>query len=331
MSFNYDMFLRKTPERQIDIIDWIVGLSEEFQIPKETFLLKLIGNQKFPNNLVEKIFKDQLWGVTPDFLGKITTLSGQRVSIPVYCYSAIRDDFERTRTIIKSGADLNKKFKYHYASGDITPLEYLISQAAGLHDILHKYVTLFIAYGADADQSSKFLESQGTLLTFLAIIITDEYNISGDTETVKNMIHVLKLLIISGANPSKTNKKHLTCFEILPIGIRRLYNLRKMVEINYNKSEKCVICRDNTPEVSIFPCGHICLCLKCVFDVTDDTNLCPLCRGYISQYQIIRNYDQSVISNEKLKIKDKSENQIENELNIFEPDLIVENDIYDSD
>ena len=41
-------------------------------------------------------------------------------------------------------------------------------------------------------------------------------------------------------------------------------------------SSECVCCLSNTATVALVPCGHLCMCTKCLPEISD--HLCPLCR-----------------------------------------------------
>ena len=41
----------------------------------------------------------------------------------------------------------------------------------------------------------------------------------------------------------------------------------------------CCICAENEKNIAIVPCGHICVCLSCGYDL----NICPICRKNVSQ------------------------------------------------
>ena len=42
------------------------------------------------------------------------------------------------------------------------------------------------------------------------------------------------------------------------------------------KSDECVICLTNPPNVLFCNCGHLCLCVEC--DVVKGLNVCPMCK-----------------------------------------------------
>lgn len=47
----------------------------------------------------------------------------------------------------------------------------------------------------------------------------------------------------------------------------------------------CIICESSKKQVVIVPCGHICMCLKCMKKLKDSSRpRCPLCRGRILEY-----------------------------------------------
>ena len=41
----------------------------------------------------------------------------------------------------------------------------------------------------------------------------------------------------------------------------------------------CVVCLDAAPTFAVVPCGHRCLCSRCVVQVLATTRVCPLCRA----------------------------------------------------
>ena len=41
-------------------------------------------------------------------------------------------------------------------------------------------------------------------------------------------------------------------------------------------SSECVCCLSNTATVALVPCGHLCMCTKCLPEISD--HLCPSCR-----------------------------------------------------
>lgn len=51
-----------------------------------------------------------------------------------------------------------------------------------------------------------------------------------------------------------------------------------------NKQEKvfstdiCVICLDNTPNHTLKPCNHACLCSECIGEFKKNKSICPMCR-----------------------------------------------------
>lgn len=47
----------------------------------------------------------------------------------------------------------------------------------------------------------------------------------------------------------------------------------------------CIICESSKKQVVIVPCGHICMCLKCMKKLKDSSRpRCPLCRGRILEF-----------------------------------------------
>ena len=42
------------------------------------------------------------------------------------------------------------------------------------------------------------------------------------------------------------------------------------------KSDECVICLTNTPNVLFCNCGHLCVCIEC--DKVKSLNTCPVCK-----------------------------------------------------
>jgi hypothetical protein len=287
---NLESFLKKTPEEQLDILNWIVGLSDDFQITKEFFLVKMLGNKKFPCHLVKKIYQEKLWGITPDTLCKINTLTGMTISIPIYCYAAVRSDLDRAKTIIKFGADLNKKFHDIYTKTEISPLEYIFAQSPNLGGDFPKIIQLFMDYGANPNQIVNYNANDDNLLTFLSTIIKDEYQLERENpnyEVSSNLVKGINILLINGCNPSHINKNVQTYVDIIPYAVKSKLNLKRLIKINYKTSNKCVICQENFPKVACNPCGHICICMECLLNDFNKSDSCPLCRGYTHNYQII--------------------------------------------
>ena len=82
-------------------------------------------------------------------------------------------------------------------------------------------------------------------------------------------------------------------------GIGNTINYGVMVDINDNeeamnedkiinssqtfKSEECVICLTNPPQVLFCNCGHLCYCLEC--EKLKTSNKCPICK---TENEIIR-------------------------------------------
>lgn len=46
----------------------------------------------------------------------------------------------------------------------------------------------------------------------------------------------------------------------------------------YSASSQCIICAENPSEIALIPCGHVCLCIKCVRDTMIQVGLCPVDR-----------------------------------------------------
>ena len=46
----------------------------------------------------------------------------------------------------------------------------------------------------------------------------------------------------------------------------------------YSTSVQCIICADNQATVALIPCGHVCLCLKCVQTTIMQQGICPVDR-----------------------------------------------------
>ena len=42
------------------------------------------------------------------------------------------------------------------------------------------------------------------------------------------------------------------------------------------KSDKCLICLNNLPNVLFCNCGHLCICKEC--DKLESLNICPVCK-----------------------------------------------------
>ena len=51
------------------------------------------------------------------------------------------------------------------------------------------------------------------------------------------------------------------------------------------KSDECMICLTNSPNILLCNCGHICICEKC--DETNPLKICPTCKTYNSIKRII--------------------------------------------
>jgi len=288
MNFDYNTFLTKTPERQLDILEWTCGMATTFGIPKENILIKIIGNEKFPSNLVKRIFQEKKWGCTPNMTGAVNTSAENLIRIPLCCYSAICGQYDRTKLIIDQGADVTKTFHYHQIKSDITPLEYLISQSYLDPQHILQFVELFVNAGANTNQLVSFTTNNDNILTFLATIIKEEYELVDKTsQAIFNLIKLLKFLIINGADSSHQNNSHQSYYEIIPYEVRSNFKLKKISQIKYIKSQKCVVCKDALPTVSVLPCGHICFCIKCTLNDSNSFVSCPLCRRYICQYQSI--------------------------------------------
>lgn len=287
---NLESFLQKTPEMQLDILNWIIGLSDDFQISKDFFIVKMLGNKKFPNHLVKKIYQEKLWDITPDTLCKINTINGSIINIPIYCYAVIKSDLSRAKMIIEFGADLNKKFYDAHSKTDISPLEYILTQSPNLGNDLPKIIQLFIDYGANPNQIINYNGNEDNLLTFLSTIIRDEYLLERDNpdyEVSSNLIKGINVLLINGCNPSHFNKNIQTYVDIIPYTIKNKLNLKRLIKINYKVYNKCVICQENTPKIACNPCGHICICMTCLLNDSNKSDSCPLCRGYAHNYQIM--------------------------------------------
>lgn len=287
---NLESFLQKTPVMQLDILNWIIGLSDDFQISKDFFLVKMLGNKKFPTHLVKKIYQEQLWDITPDTLCKINTTKGMVINIPIYCYAAIKSDLGRAQTIIEFGADLNKKFYDSYSKTEISPLEYILAQSPNLGPDLPKIIQLFLDHGANPNQIVNYNDNEDNLLTFLATIIKDEYLLERDNPNYEVSSHLIKginILLMNGCNPSYVNKNAQTYIDIIPYAIKNKLNLKRLIKINYKISNKCVICQDNASKIACNPCGHICICMECLLNDSNKSDSCPLCRGYVNNYQIM--------------------------------------------
>lgn len=49
-----------------------------------------------------------------------------------------------------------------------------------------------------------------------------------------------------------------------------------------NESNECCVCLESKKNVLILPCGHICLCIKCSWELKTKNGVCPICRGKIT-------------------------------------------------
>ena len=45
----------------------------------------------------------------------------------------------------------------------------------------------------------------------------------------------------------------------------------------------CVVCMETTADTVLVPCGHLCMCERCAFEVYERTGRCPFCREEIEQ------------------------------------------------
>lgn len=79
-----------------------------------------------------------------------------------------------------------------------------------------------------------------------------------------------------------------------PVIISGLYNFLiylnykpkpKLIKI-YTDEEPCVICYQNNKEVTLYPCGHKCLCKSCIINIAifEAKMECPLCRKSIESH-----------------------------------------------
>ena len=48
------------------------------------------------------------------------------------------------------------------------------------------------------------------------------------------------------------------------------------------ESEECVICMDQRKSHIIVPCGHMCVCQACAERVTEEGEICPICRTAVT-------------------------------------------------
>lgn len=44
---------------------------------------------------------------------------------------------------------------------------------------------------------------------------------------------------------------------------------------------RCVVCFEDKPLITIWPCGHTSMCLACLDRIISSNNICPLCRAEI--------------------------------------------------
>ena len=77
-------------------------------------------------------------------------------------------------------------------------------------------------------------------------------------------------------NPNKApfyivKKANIKVIEDIDIGNLKIY------EVN-----ECVICLDSSTSEIFLPCGHLCTCKSCCFEITKRSNKCPLCRRQVT-------------------------------------------------
>lgn len=311
MNFDYNTFLNKTLEEQLDILEWTIGLAEEFGIFKETILIKVIGNSKFPLSLMKHIFKEKKWECSPNMTGEVITISGFIIKVPIYCYSMICGYYERAKEIILEGADVNLKFHHLLMNIDVTPLEYLINQSFIISNDIVKNVELLIQSGANVNQVISSTNGNDNILTLVASIIKDEYELNHQVnEIIRNLVKLLKCLIINGANPSYLNDRHYSYFEIIPYEVRNTLNCKKISKIKYIKTKTCIICKDKPSTISVLPCGHLCMCVDCTLNDYNNLTSCPLCRGYVSEYQFTK-YLEDHTNNNPPEVNSKDDVNLE--------------------
>jgi len=51
---------------------------------------------------------------------------------------------------------------------------------------------------------------------------------------------------------------------------------------------ECVVCLSLPPNTIIIPCLHLCLCLKCAVELKRSFSPCPLCRGSINEFWVMK-------------------------------------------
>ena len=94
-----------------------------------------------------------------------------------------------------------------------------------------------------------------------------------------------ELAILSGDNESDLSHKTLAELNSLEVQVKRaldrIIKAKEMASSNMEEERVCVICKENSKNVLLMPCRHMCVCGSCGF--LDVLVQCPLCREQISE------------------------------------------------